>query len=51
MRNKYIDSGKVTAEGEVIYNRLTGGRGRPARFTKRGSRYVAYKTPKVKATA
>jgi hypothetical protein len=45
----------VTADGQVVYNRrIAGKRGRPARFTKNGTRYVAYKPVKVtavKATA
>lgn len=51
MRAKYVDSGKVTSEGAVIYNRLTGNKGRPARFTKCSNRYVAYKTPKTVTVA
>jgi len=51
MKAKYVDSGKVMAEGDVIYNRMSGGRGRPSLYIKKGVRYVSYKTPKTAKTA
>lgn len=49
MKNSYVDSGKVTADGAVIYNKQTGKRGRPARYIMVGDKHVAYNPVKVKA--
>lgn len=49
-RAQYVDSGKVTAEGAMIYHRrISDKRGRPARYLKQGERYVRYVTPKAPA--
>ena len=51
MKVQYVDSGKVTADGEVIYNRRLPARGRPAQYVKKGTRYVKYVTPKASVKA
>ena len=36
-------------DGETVFHRLNGGRGRPAQFVKRGGKYVAVKDIKARA--
>ncbi len=48
MADKYAETSKRTVEGDhVVYHKLNGGRGRPARYVKQGTKYVALGKGKV----
>ena len=42
---QYKATGLMTEDGEEVYRKMTGGRGRPAHYVKRGDRYKKYTRP------